>query len=311
MNGSNYSFRATNTLASIPDVGQWTVAPIEVPVQDQTQEPSKRTGISISSTSIFWGVNYDVSHAPDAGNLERMAPRAQPPASATQVARSKPRSTQEKIRQELFADWVVKPLYPMDEERYRRSWQIPFVFRDYFGSPVGVSMWELYYGHEAVKDGELPGEGLRGHGMGFVCLNIPVSRHEIFCDMPWSRPGLTGAAGRQWMDSREHREYFLFCDIDNDDKYISERESPDDERASINCIGKRIAGWFLRYMRVSIIGVVSYRKSLILYMRPCSSSRGKPAPRIRPGTELNSPRYTLSAYILTTRMGGTGTPISV
>ena len=106
-------------------------------------------------------------------------------------------------------------------------------------------------------------------------------------------------------------QYDENINIDNDDKYISERESPDDERASINCIGKRIAGWFLRYMRVSIIGVVSYRKSLILYMRPCSSSRGKPAPRIRPGTELNSPRYTLSAYILTTRMGGTGTPISV
>lgn len=61
---------------------------------------------------------------------------------------------------------------------------------------------------------------------------------------------------RQWMDA-ENRDYYLFCDIDTDDKY-TERKSKDDKRASLNCIGKRIAGWFLRYLRVSVPRDASY-----------------------------------------------------
>lgn len=79
----------------------------------------------------------------------------------------------------MFADWVVEPLTPIDQKIFHRSWRIPFVFRDSFASPIGVSMWDLYYEQNAVMDGEQPGQGLIGHGFfNIVHLHLPVSSFQ-------------------------------------------------------------------------------------------------------------------------------------
>lgn len=150
------------------------IAVNEEPVQDQTWYLSKRTDTGALKIEF-------VSRHP----LVMLVPRcaelltySQGFVPVTPIVQANPRSNQERLLQELFADWVIEPLYPMNLAKFYRSWRIPFVFRESFESPVGVSMWELYYRRDAVMDGELPGEGLNGHGMGFVCVHIPVSSSE-------------------------------------------------------------------------------------------------------------------------------------
>ena len=163
---------------SMQDVERET-ATNEEPVQDQTWYQSKRTDTGTLKIEF-------VSRYPLVMLVRRCAELitySQGFVPATHAVQAKPRSNQEKLLQELFADWVIEPLYPMNLAKFYRSWRIPFVFRESFESPVGVSMWELYYRRDAVMDGELPGEGLNGYGMGFVCVHIPVSSSESRFDV--------------------------------------------------------------------------------------------------------------------------------